>query len=85
MTLLFYYIYQSEATTVSSIVRILFLCPVPNQLQSRVVSPCPCIVTHLQALYTMVVMKVELIHAGKRLLTPSLMAVKPAGSRRITA
>ena len=32
----------------------------------------------------MIVMKVDLIHAGKRLPTPSLVAVQPAGSRRVT-
>ena len=41
-------VFISRKLQLSSIVRILFLCPVPNQLQSRGVSPC--IVTHLQAL-----------------------------------
>ena len=41
-------VFISRKLQLSSIVRILFLCPVPNQLQSRGVSLC--IVTHLQAL-----------------------------------
>ena len=46
-------VFLSLKLQLSSIVRMLFLCPVPNQIQSREVSPC--IVTHLQALYAMYV------------------------------
>ncbi|KAK2174042.1 hypothetical protein NP493_828g00005 [Ridgeia piscesae] len=45
---LIFLVFISRKLQLSSIIRILFLCPVPNQLQSRGVSPC--IVTHLQAL-----------------------------------
>ena len=41
-------VFISRKLELSSIFRILFLCPVPHQLQSRGVSPR--IVTHLQAL-----------------------------------
>ena len=48
---LIFLVFICRKVQMSSIVRILFLCPVPNQLQSRGV--WPFIVTHLQALLTL--------------------------------
>ena len=45
---LIFIIFITRKLQLSSLVRIYLMCPVPNQLQSRGVSPC--IVTHLQAL-----------------------------------
>ena len=54
------YVHLDNLSDISAYRIELFLCPVPNQLQSRGVSPC--IVTHLQALLYLVTVSGGICH-----------------------